>query len=205
MGREPRRAGGEAIKTAVFRQSRLIFAFVENEGYSRRERFVPCHGRMSGSRTRAQRTVAAKAWVLARWVWRGDNRVGGIMEKPRLTRYELELMDVLWRLGQGTVQDVCDNLDRELAYTTVMTTLRLLHSKKKVLKRMKNGRAHVYRPSVSREEVSRSVLTELQDVLFRDRLPTLVLGMLEEGEFSSQDIEAIRAALKKVKAQETRE
>jgi predicted transcriptional regulator len=127
------------------------------------------------------------------------------MEKPRLTRYELELMDVLWRLGQGTVQDVCDNLDRELAYTTVMTTLRLLHSKKKVLKRMKQGRAHVYRPVVSREDVSRSVLTELQDVLFRDRLPTLVLGMLEEGEFSSQDIEAIRAALKKVKAQETRQ
>ena len=103
----------------------------------------------------------------------------------------------------GTVQDVCDNLDRELAYTTVMTTLRLLHSKKKVLKRVKRGRAHVYRPTVTREEVSRSVLTDLQDVLFRDRLPTLVLGMLEEGEFTSQDIEAIKAALKKVKSQET--
>ena len=61
------------------------------------------------------------------------------MQKMRLTRYELELMDVLWRLGQGTVQDVCDNLNRELAYTTVMTTLRLLHSKKKVLKRVKRG------------------------------------------------------------------
>ena len=116
------------------------------------------------------------------------------MQKMRLTRYELELMDVIWRLGEGTVQDVCDNLDRELAYTTVMTTLRLLHSKKKVLKRVKRGRAHVYRPVVTREEVSRSVLTDLQDVLFRDRLPTLVLGMLEEGEFSPQDIEAIKAA-----------
>jgi len=41
------------------------------------------------------------------------------------------------------------------------------------------------------------------DVLFRDRLPTLVLGMLEEGEFTSQDIDAIKAALKKVKSQET--
>jgi BlaI family penicillinase repressor len=126
------------------------------------------------------------------------------MQKMRLTRYELELMDVLWRLNEGTVQDVCDNLDRELAYTTVMTTLRLLHNKKKVLKRVKRGRAHIYRPSVSREEVSRSVLTDLQDVLFRDRLPTLVLGMLEEGEFSPQDIEAIKIALKKVKGQETR-
>jgi BlaI family transcriptional regulator, penicillinase repressor len=126
------------------------------------------------------------------------------MQKLRLTRYELELMDVLWRLGEGTVQDVCDNLDRELAYTTVMTTLRLLHSKKQVLKRVKQGRAHVYRPVVSREEVSRSVLTDLRDVLFRDRLPTLVLGMLEQGEFTPQDIEDIKAALKKVKGQEAR-
>jgi predicted transcriptional regulator len=121
----------------------------------------------------------------------------------RLTRYELELMDVIWRLGEATVQDVCDSLDRDLAYTTVMTTLRLLHSKKKVLKRVKRGRAHVYRPLVSREEISRSVLTDLQDVLFRDRLPSLVLGMLEEGEFSSQDIDAIKTALKRVKALET--
>jgi predicted transcriptional regulator len=114
------------------------------------------------------------------------------MQKMRLTRYELELMDVIWRLGEATV-----------AYTTVMTTLRLLHSKKKVLKRVKRGRAHVYRPLVSREEISRTVLTDLQDVLFRDRLPSLVLGMLEEGEFSPQDIDAIKTALKKVKALET--
>ena len=35
-------------------------------------------------------------------------------------------MNVLWTIGEGTVQDVCDNLTRELAYTTVMTTLNLL-------------------------------------------------------------------------------
>ena len=61
------------------------------------------------------------------------------MELSRLTRYELELMDVLWQRGEGTVQEVCDQLGRPLAYTTVMTTLRLLHSKKKVLKRVKRS------------------------------------------------------------------
>ena len=88
------------------------------------------------------------------------------MKLPRLTRYELELMDVLWRRGEGTVQQVCEELQRPLAYTTVMTTLGLLHSKKKVLKRIKRGRAHVYQPSVSRDEVSRSVISDLQHVLF---------------------------------------
>jgi BlaI family transcriptional regulator, penicillinase repressor len=125
------------------------------------------------------------------------------MTLPRLTRYELELMDVLWRRGEGTVQDVCDELPRPLAYTTVMTTLRLLYSKKKVLKRSKRGRAHVYRPAVSRDEVSRTVLAELQDVLFRDHLSGLVLGLLEDGKFTEDDIQALKMALKKVEEQES--
>ena len=125
------------------------------------------------------------------------------MKSPHLTRYELELMDVLWRRGEGTVQTVCDNLQRRLAYTTVMTTLRLLHSKKKVLKRIKRGRAHVYQPTVSRDEVSRSVIHDLQDVLFADRLPTLMLGLLENGTFSQQDVHALKSALQKVERQDS--
>jgi predicted transcriptional regulator len=123
------------------------------------------------------------------------------MPPPRLTRYELELMDVLWRRGEATVQEVCDELQRPLAYTTVMTTLGLLHSKKKVLKRIKRGRAHVYQPSVTREQMSRAVIRDLQDVLFSDRLPTLMLGLLEDGKFSSDDVKALKAALRKVEKQ----
>jgi BlaI family penicillinase repressor len=128
--------------------------------------------------------------------------VPAVMMHPRLTRYELELMDVLWRLGEGTVQDVCDALERPLAYTTVMTTLRLLHSKKKVLKRVKRGRAHVYQPIVSRDEVSRSVMSDLQSVLFREQLPTLVLGLLEDGTFTHDDIKSLKAAIRNVEEQE---
>lgn len=123
------------------------------------------------------------------------------MKFPKLTRYELELMDVLWQRGEGTVQDVCDALERPLAYTTVMTTLRLLHSKKKVLKRIKRGRAHVYRPTVSREEICRSVIRDLQVVLFGDHLPTLMLGLLEDSTFSAGDVKALKSALRKVEEQ----
>lgn len=111
-------------------------------------------------------------------------------------------MDVLWRRGEGTVQEVCDDLQRPLAYTTVMTTLRLLHGKKKVLRRTKRGRAHVYRPIVSRDEVSRTVLADLHDVLFRERFPGLVLGMVEDGKFTGDDIRALKQALKKAELQE---
>ena len=127
------------------------------------------------------------------------------MELSRLTRYELELMDVLWHRGEATVQEVCDQLGRPLAYTTVMTTLRLLHSKKKVLTRVKRGRAHVYRPVVSREEVSSSVIRDMQTVLFGDRLPTLMLGLLENGKFSPGDVDALKAALTSIEGREDNE
>lgn len=124
------------------------------------------------------------------------------MKFPRLTRCELELMDVLWQKGEATVQEVCDELTRPLAYTTVMTTLGLLHSKKKVLKRIKRGRAHVYQPIVSRDEISRAVLTDLRDVLFGDQLPTLVLSLIEDGKFSHEDVQALKAAIRKVEAED---
>lgn len=118
----------------------------------------------------------------------------------RLTRYELELMDVLWELKEGTVQEVCDRLARPLAYTTVMTTLTLLSTKKRILERRKSGRAFVYRPCVSREEVSRSMISDLRDVLFGRELPTLVLNLLSEESVSESDLVSLRAALEKLEA-----
>jgi len=115
--------------------------------------------------------------------------------ESRLTRYELELMDVLWELGEGSVQQVCDKLTRPLAYTTVMTTLTLLAERKRVLERRKVGRAFVYRPLVSRDEVSRTMLADLREVLFGNRLPSLVLNLLAEERLSAQDATALRTAI----------
>ncbi len=117
------------------------------------------------------------------------------MPHCQLTHYELELMDVLWQQGEGTVQDVCDHLSRNLAYTTVMTTLNLLVKKKGVLERVKQGRAFLYRPLVTRDEVSRSMLGGLRDVLFGDRLPSLMLHMISEEGLTAEEVADIRAAL----------
>ena len=123
------------------------------------------------------------------------------MKPKSLTRCELEIADVVWKLGEATVQDVCDNLTRPLAYTTVMTTLSHLESKKKILTRVKRGRAYVYRPSVSREEVSSSMLAEVRDVLFGGSISSLVLNLLSQGPVPETDIQALRDALDKVEKQ----
>ncbi|WP_242022294.1 BlaI/MecI/CopY family transcriptional regulator [Gimesia chilikensis] len=123
------------------------------------------------------------------------------MKDYRLTPYELELMDVIWDLGEASVQDVCDALPRDLAYTTVMTTLSLLVQKKKVLKRVKDGRAYIYQPVVSREEVSRSMLGQIKQVLLKDSLPSLMLNLLEEENISEDDINALKEAIRKLENQ----
>ncbi|MCA9072247.1 MAG: BlaI/MecI/CopY family transcriptional regulator [Planctomycetaceae bacterium] len=119
----------------------------------------------------------------------------------QLTKYELELMDVIWELGEATVQQVCDHISRPLAYTTVMTTLNLLEKKKKVLERKKQGRAYLYRPTVTREDVSRGFLRELKDVLFRGRLSALVHNMLSEEDITPDDVAELRSALDDLEAQ----
>jgi len=67
---------------------------------------------------------------------------------------ELELMQILWSRGESNVRDVVCNLDRSLAYTTVMTTLDRLY-KKGFLERHMPDRAFVYSPRFSREEWDR--------------------------------------------------
>ncbi|HVW01980.1 MAG TPA: BlaI/MecI/CopY family transcriptional regulator [Planctomycetaceae bacterium] len=123
------------------------------------------------------------------------------MKPKSLTRCELEIADIVWTLGEATVQDVCDNLTRPLAYTTVMTTLSHLESKKNILTRVKRGRAYVYRPCVSREEVSSSMLAEVRDVLFGGSISSLVLSLLSQGPVPETDIQALRAALDEVEKQ----
>src|SRR6202171_3359059 len=60
-------------------------------------------------------------------------------------------MEILWKRGDCTVHDVIENLDRPLAYTTVMTTLDRLF-KKALLDRRKDERAFIYSPRLSRKE-----------------------------------------------------
>lgn len=120
------------------------------------------------------------------------------MKDYKLTNYELELMDVIWRQGEATVQDVCNSLSRELAYTTVMTTLSLLVNKKKVLNRVKQGRSYLYRPTVTRDEVSVFVLDHVKKVLLEDSPSKFVLSFLENEEISDDDIAAIKKAIRKL-------
>ncbi len=75
-------------------------------------------------------------------------------QRLQLGPLEVEVMEVVWKIGACNVRDVVERLDRKLAYTTVMTTLDRLF-KKTLLDREMTDRAFVYSERISREEWSR--------------------------------------------------
>lgn len=72
-----------------------------------------------------------------------------------LGRLEFHLMQILWSRGESNVRDVVQELERPLAYTTVMTTLDRLY-KKGLLERRMPDRAFLYSARFSREEWERT-------------------------------------------------
>ena len=113
-----------------------------------------------------------------------------------LTEAELRLMDVLWQQGPSTVQQVLEALPKksQLAYNSVLTTIRILE-KKGYVRHIKDGRAHIYRPLVEREEASRSEIRHLAHRFFKNSHEMLVLNILEERGVDAEELNRLRQLL----------
>ena len=124
------------------------------------------------------------------------------MPEHILTKCELEVMDIVWRRGGVKVQNVVDALERPLAYTTVMTTLKILEGKRGVLRRIKEGRAYVYEPVVTREEVGAAMVGNLTSHVFRGSIKSLVLGLIGTNGVSKSDVEELKQAIAELEMDE---
>lgn len=113
-----------------------------------------------------------------------------------LTEAELRIMQVLWQTGPGTVQQILDALPTRpaLAYNTVLTTIRILE-RKGYLGHDKDGRAHVFRPLVERDQASRSEIRHLVNRFFRNSHEDLVLNILEDRGIAAEELDRLRRML----------
>lgn len=123
-------------------------------------------------------------------------------KKKQLTPVELELMDILWELGQGTVHDILERLpaQRKLAYTSVSTILRILQQKN-ILSAQKVGRQHIYRPLLSKNVFASDSVTKMIKQVFSGNSLELVNYLLDKNQVSLDDINAIEKLLE-IKKQE---
>jgi BlaI family penicillinase repressor len=126
------------------------------------------------------------------------------MARPRsttLTEGEQRIMEVIWRLGEASVQDVTDALGATaapIAYTTVLTMLRILADKKYVEFR-KEGKAHVYVPVVTRDAARSAALKQLVKRFFDDSPEELAQHLLREEDIDLNELDRLNAKIQQAK------
>ncbi len=125
------------------------------------------------------------------------------MSKQReLSTAEFEVMDVLWRLGQGTVKEVMAALGRRQAYSTVATLLNRLRDKGYVEAQEKNF-AYEYHPLVQRQQVVRRKLDELVRRVLGGSIAPLAAYIAETRDLTPEQIAALEDIVKKSKEEKS--
>jgi predicted transcriptional regulator len=125
-------------------------------------------------------------------------------EEKLLTEAETELMSILWKLGEGSVADVMENLPkgRDLAYTSVSTFLRILEQKK-VLKTRKEGRGHVYIPAISKSDYEARTVRHVVDKVFDGAPLALARQLINTTNLSKEEIQELKALLRQMESGES--
>ena len=117
---------------------------------------------------------------------------------PALSPAETEILRLIWQLGSGTVQQVCDKLPpkRQIAYATVQTLLRRLERKGYITHETK-GKAHVFSPAAEREEVIKRTVGDFVDRLFGGDPVPLMLHLANHSRLDAEDIKRLRKLIEK--------
>ncbi len=116
-----------------------------------------------------------------------------------LTEVELELMEVLWEKERATVGEIVAALpDERLAYSSVLTMMRILEQKGYV-EHAKEGRAFIYRPVVDRRQAVQSVISYLLKRFFKGSPELLVVNLLEHEDVGKTEIKRLKRLIEKSK------
>jgi predicted transcriptional regulator len=113
----------------------------------------------------------------------------------KLSKFEMELMDELWRLGTAAVREILEVLPEKKrpAYTTVQTMMRRLEEKGAVKRVRKIGNAYIFEPTITKRDAQRRLISDLLAVLGGSR--PLMAHLAESGEISLEDIHELEAML----------
>lgn len=98
--------------------------------------------------------------------------------REHLSRRERQIMDVIYRFGQATAQEVREHLPDPPSYSAVRALLRVLEEKGHVAHRQ-DGPRYVYLPTVPREEARRSALRQLLGTFFDGSAEQAVAALLD--------------------------
>lgn len=119
------------------------------------------------------------------------------MTNLHLTQRELDIMSVLWELGEATVNELRDKVDKNLAYTSVSTMVRTLEMKGYVWHRRGEGKTHIYFATIDSEKAGESVLGRVLDKIYGGSPIKLLAHLVDQHRLSEKELARMRDLLKR--------
>lgn len=119
------------------------------------------------------------------------------MSKLDLTKRELDIMSVLWELGEATANEVRDRVDPKLAYTGISSMIRTLETKGYVSHRRGEGKTHVYFPVIEPEAAGESALGRVLDKIYGGSPIKLLAHLVDQRRLSEKELARMRELLKR--------
>ena len=112
------------------------------------------------------------------------------------TEGELEILNILWEKGSGTVREVFDVLtqSKESGYTTTLKLMQIMHEKG-LLDRDDSSRSHIYTAAVNREQTQGQIVKRMIDTVFNGSPMNLVMQALGNHKASADELDQIKSYL----------
>ena len=111
--------------------------------------------------------------------------------KKSLTKAELNVMNILWSKNEATVNEIIEVMSEpKPAYTAVLTVMQVL-TRKGIVSPERRGKAHVFRPLLSREEYIDTFMQETRNVLFQGSLRSLFSYFVKSEKLSKEELNKI--------------
>lgn len=121
------------------------------------------------------------------------------MTNLHLTKRELDIMSVLWERGEATVTEVRDEVDPDLAYTSISSMIRTLEMKGYVSHRRGEGKTHVYFPVIEAEKAGESALGRVLNKIYGGSPIKLLAHLVDQNRLSEKELARMRELLKRSK------
>lgn len=119
------------------------------------------------------------------------------MSKPKLTKLELQILDVLWTRERASIREIQEAFpEPRPAYTTVQTTVYRLEGKKAVRRVRKISNAHIFEPLVAREVARHRLLDEIL-AFFGGRAQPMMAQLAEAGKLTLEDVRELEKIVKR--------
>ena len=117
------------------------------------------------------------------------------MPRPRLTRLELQILEILWARGNASIREIQEAFpEPRPAYTTIQTTVYRLETKRAVRRARKISNAHIFEPLIARDDARRRLLDEVLS-FFGGRALPMMAQLIEAGKLTRDDLREIEKAI----------